>query len=66
MRSVKEENATSNVIVVIALEKFVASQVREGTYRNLQVAIFAAVSHQKRRRRRWKITHYLFAENTNV
>ena len=32
-----------------ALEKFVASQVREGTYRSREAAIVAAVSHQKRR-----------------
>jgi antitoxin ParD1/3/4 len=32
-----------------ALEKFVASLVREGTYRSREAAIVAAVSHQKRR-----------------
>jgi putative addiction module CopG family antidote len=32
-----------------ALENFVASQVREGTYRSREAAIVAAVSHQKRR-----------------
>ncbi len=32
-----------------ALEKFVDSQVREGTYRSREAAIVAAVSHQKRR-----------------
>ena len=32
-----------------ALEKFVDSQVREGTYRNREAAIVAAVSQQKRR-----------------
>lgn len=31
------------------LEKFVASQVREGAYRSREAAIVAAVSHQKRR-----------------
>ena len=32
-----------------ALEKFVASQVREGTYRSRETAVVAAVQHQKRR-----------------
>ncbi|MGO9935594.1 MAG: type II toxin-antitoxin system ParD family antitoxin [Steroidobacteraceae bacterium] len=32
-----------------ALEKFVASQVRDGAYRSREAAIVAAVSHQKRR-----------------
>jgi putative addiction module CopG family antidote len=32
-----------------ALEKFVDSQVREGTYRNREAAIVAAVSQQMRR-----------------
>jgi putative addiction module CopG family antidote len=32
-----------------ALEKFIASQVREGRYRSREAAIVAAVSHQKRR-----------------
>jgi putative addiction module CopG family antidote len=32
-----------------ALEKFVASQVREGRYRSREAAIIAAVLHQKRR-----------------
>jgi len=32
-----------------ALEKFVASQVREGAYRSREAAIVAAVLHQKRR-----------------
>jgi putative addiction module CopG family antidote len=32
-----------------ALEKFVASQVREGIHRSREAAIVAAVSHQKRR-----------------
>jgi putative addiction module CopG family antidote len=32
-----------------ALEEFVASQVREGTYRSREAAIIAAVLHQKRR-----------------
>jgi putative addiction module CopG family antidote len=32
-----------------ALEEFVASQVREGAYRNRNAAIVAAVLHQKRR-----------------
>ncbi len=32
-----------------ALEEFVASQVREGTYRSREAAIVAAVLHQKRR-----------------
>ena len=31
------------------LEKFVASQVREGTYRSREAAIVAAIQHQKRR-----------------
>jgi len=30
------------------LERFVASQVRKGTYRSREAAIVAAVSHQKR------------------
>jgi putative addiction module CopG family antidote len=32
-----------------ALEKFIASQVREGRYRSREAAIVAAVLHQKRR-----------------
>ncbi len=32
-----------------ALEKFIASQVRQGRYRSREAAIVAAVSHQKRR-----------------
>ena len=32
-----------------ALEKFVASQVRESTHRSREAAIVAAVSHQKHR-----------------
>jgi putative addiction module CopG family antidote len=32
-----------------ALERFVASQVREGRYRSREAAIVAAVLHQKRR-----------------
>ncbi|MGC2461256.1 MAG: type II toxin-antitoxin system ParD family antitoxin [Steroidobacteraceae bacterium] len=35
--------------VPAALEEFVASQVREGAYRNRNAAIVAAVLHQKRR-----------------
>src|SRR5260221_9628081 len=35
-----------------ALEKFVASQVREGRYRSREAAIIAAVLHQKRRSER--------------
>jgi putative addiction module CopG family antidote len=31
------------------LEKFIASQVRQGRYRSREAAIVAAVSHQKRR-----------------
>jgi Arc/MetJ-type ribon-helix-helix transcriptional regulator len=41
---------TNAIKLPAALEKFVASQVREGTYRNREAAIVAAVSHQKRRR----------------
>jgi putative addiction module CopG family antidote len=40
---------TSAVKLPAVLEKFVASQVREGTYRSREAAIVAAVSHQKRR-----------------
>ena len=40
---------TNAVKLPAALEKFVASQVREGTYRSREAAIVAAVSHQKRR-----------------
>jgi putative addiction module CopG family antidote len=40
---------TTAVKLPAALEKFVDSQVREGTYRNREAAIVAAVSHQKRR-----------------
>ena len=32
-----------------ALEKFIASQVREGRYRSREAAIIAAVLHQKQR-----------------
>jgi putative addiction module CopG family antidote len=40
---------TTPIKLPAALEKFVDSQVREGTYRNRAAAIVAAVSHQKRR-----------------
>lgn len=40
---------TTAVKLPAALEKFVDSQVREGTYRSREAAIVAAVSHQKRR-----------------
>ena len=40
---------TNAIKLPAALEKFVASQVREGTYRSRETAIVAAVSHQKRR-----------------
>ena len=40
---------TSSIKLPAALEKFVASQVREGRYRNRKAAIVAAVSDQKRR-----------------
>ncbi|MGA2711225.1 MAG: type II toxin-antitoxin system ParD family antitoxin [Steroidobacteraceae bacterium] len=40
---------TTAVKLPAALEKFVDSQVREGTYRNREAAIIAAVSQQKRR-----------------
>jgi putative addiction module CopG family antidote len=40
---------TTAVKLPAALEKFVESQVREGTYRNREAAIVAAVSQQKRR-----------------
>ncbi|MGO9632275.1 MAG: type II toxin-antitoxin system ParD family antitoxin [Steroidobacteraceae bacterium] len=40
---------TTAVKLPAALEKFVDSQVREGTYRNREAAIVAAVSQQKRR-----------------
>ena len=40
---------TAAVKLPAALEKFVASQVREGTYRSREAAIVAAVQHQKRR-----------------
>jgi putative addiction module CopG family antidote len=40
---------TTAVKLPAILEKFVASQVREGTYRSREAAIVAAVSHQKRR-----------------
>jgi hypothetical protein len=40
----------TNVIKLpAALEKFVASQIREGTCRTREAVIVAAVSHQKRR-----------------
>ena len=39
----------TNVVKLPAiLEKFVASQVREGMFRSREAAIVAAVSHQKR------------------
>ena len=40
---------TAAVKLPAALEKLVASQVREGTYRSREAAIVAAVQHQKRR-----------------
>jgi len=40
---------TTAIKLPAVLEKFVASQVREGTYRSRHAAIVAAVSHQKRR-----------------
>jgi len=40
---------TNAIKLPAALEKFVASQVREGTYRSRQAAIVEAVSHQERR-----------------
>jgi putative addiction module CopG family antidote len=40
---------TTAVKLPAALEKFVDKQVREGTYRNREAAIVAAVSQQKRR-----------------
>jgi antitoxin ParD1/3/4 len=40
---------TAAVKLPAALEKFVASQVSEGTYRSREAAIVAAVQHQKRR-----------------
>jgi len=40
---------TTAIRLPAALEEFVASQVREGTYRSREAAIVAAVSHQKRR-----------------
>lgn len=40
---------TTAIKLPAALEKFVASQVREGTYRSREAAIVAAVSHQMRR-----------------
>jgi len=40
---------TAAIKLPAALEKFVASQVREGTYRGREAAIVAAVQHQKRR-----------------
>ena len=40
---------TAAVKLPAILEKFVASQVREGTYRSREAAIVAAVQHQKRR-----------------
>ena len=40
---------TNAIKLPAALEKFVAAQVREGTYRSREAAIVAAVSHQKRR-----------------
>ena len=36
----------------VALEEFLASQVRKGTYRSRKAAIVAAVLHQKRRSER--------------
>jgi putative addiction module CopG family antidote len=40
---------TTAIKLPAALEKFVASRVREGTFRSREAAIVAAVSHQKRR-----------------
>jgi putative addiction module CopG family antidote len=40
---------TAAVKLPAVLEKLVASQVREGTYRSREAAIVAAVQHQKRR-----------------
>jgi Arc/MetJ-type ribon-helix-helix transcriptional regulator len=40
---------TNAIKLPAALEKFVASQVRDGTYRSREAAIVAAVSQQKRR-----------------
>jgi len=40
---------TTAVTLPAALEKFVDSQVREGTYCNREAAIVAAVSQEKRR-----------------
>ena len=40
---------TTAVKLPAALEKFVDLQVSEGTFRNREAAIVAAVSHQKRR-----------------
>jgi putative addiction module CopG family antidote len=40
---------TTSVKLPAILEKFVASQVREGKYHSREAAIVAAVSHQKRR-----------------
>jgi len=50
LRTLTLLSAPTNAIkLAAALEKFVASQVREGTYRSREAAIVAAVSHQKRR-----------------
>jgi putative addiction module CopG family antidote len=38
---------TNAIKLPAALERFVASKVREGTYRSREAAIVAAVSHQK-------------------
>ena len=40
---------TSSIKLPAALEKFAASQVREGRYRSRKAAIVAAVSEQKHR-----------------
>jgi putative addiction module CopG family antidote len=40
---------TAAIKLPAALEKFVASQVRDGAYRSREAAIVAAVSHQKYR-----------------
>jgi putative addiction module CopG family antidote len=40
---------TAAIKLPAALEKFVASQVRDGAYRSREAAIVAAVSHQKHR-----------------
>jgi putative addiction module CopG family antidote len=46
----------------VALEKFIASQVREGRYRSREAAIAAAVLHQKQR---WEQFAWLRTEIQN-